>query len=184
MCARRRVFLAQMGLVVLLFSACSPDDGDDAPAVDAQVQPTRAATPVDASTLDLPPFEIVERRDVSYDFAPGDAAQRLVLRVEIPGWPVSKEELEAIADQLIEDERGEGWQAISISMGADRDETGAAYAVFEWAPDGDWARASEGDPDTWAGYELSVDWGSKMENPEEAECAKPPPIAFRYNREL
>lgn len=60
----------------------------------------------------------------------------------------------------------------------------AAYAVFDWAPGGEWANAHQGDPDTWEGYEFSIQWGEKMNDPATAECEKPSDLAFQYNDEL
>jgi hypothetical protein len=172
--------LIALGLVIAaLFSlnACSSRQAPQVSSADGEgphADPSETGAAL--AEAELPAFEVVQHKDVSYDFGPVDSAQRLVLRVEIPEWPVTKEQLEALAGHLIETERGNGWQAISIAMGADRDESVPAYGMFEWAPGGDWSRASEGDADTWAGYEFSIEWGKKMLNPEEAACVKPPPI--------
>jgi hypothetical protein len=180
------VFLAGLGWL-LGKEDPQPTTSRDEPAAPIQAErstPGGEVVSVGADTEGLPEYEITGREDVSYDFGRNDGANRLALWVEVSQWPVTKAELESLARHLLEEERGNDWHAMSIAMGADRDETLPAYAMFEWAPRGDWGQASKGNSDTWAGYELSVTWADKMADSTEDECKKPPPLAFKYNREL
>ena len=59
-------------------------------------------------------------------------------------------------------EAGRGLGALALAL-AGRSSAGGrtspapcASLGADWAPGGDWARASEGDPETWTGYELQA----------------------------
>lgn len=169
--------------VCLLLAGCSDKEGGTRP-VASSPSPSSSISPSPSQTLDIPRFEVVERKDVSYDFErQGQGkAKRLALNIEIRLWPVSKAQVLAVADGIIEGERGKGWQAISLAMRYDRREALPALAVLEWAPGGDWERASTGNASTWAGYSLHQDFKAKMDAP--SNCTPPPDEAFIYAQEF
>ena len=50
-----------------------------------------------------------------------------------------------VATRIVENHRGQGWQALSVVITYDRREVLPSYAAFEWAPEGRWADAATGD---------------------------------------
>jgi hypothetical protein len=119
-----------------------------------------------------PSYLVFQRRDVSFG-----STKRLALDIEVRTWPITSDALSQVARKLVNDERPNGWHAISISARYDRREAVPAFGVFEWAPGGDWARADEGNPRTWRGYELSQNLRPKFrKNP--SECVPPTEQAY------
>lgn len=127
------------------------------------------------SPLALVAHEVVAQKDVSA----GSGATRLALDVEAHTYPVTADQLRAVATDVIKTFDVDKWQALSISIRFDRRETIPALAVFEWAPNGQWERASEGNPKTWAGYKLhELSIKGKVTN--SSACSVPPEDAFAY----
>ncbi|MFJ6953270.1 hypothetical protein [Micromonospora aurantiaca (nom. illeg.)] len=164
-------------------SSRRPDPGSTAVAPTAPA--STAGTPSTAGTSEvapgpsLPAFEIFERRDVSA----GSGARRLALRAELRTFPVSEQQVTAVASQVVERHRGQGWQALSIVVTYDRREVLPSYAVFEWAPGGRWSEAATGDAATWRGYQLNAaTLREKLAQPN--KCRLPTEQAYVLNAEF
>ena len=148
-----------------------------APAAAASSAAVSRSSPVPPPTL--PPFEVVERHDVSA----GSGAKRLELRVELRRWPVTYQQVEGVAMRVIEAHRGQGWQALAVRIAYDRQEVVPSFAVLEWAPGGRWEDAASGDGRTWQGYALHVTVAQhKLVQPE--ECIVPDEQAYQLNDEF
>ncbi|MEU8217230.1 hypothetical protein AB0C47_15800 [Micromonospora taraxaci] len=88
-----------------------------------------------------------------------------------------------VATQIVESHRGQGWQALSIVVTYDRREVVPSYAVFEWAPEGRWTDAANGDAASWQGYRLhQAVVPDKLSQPD--ECQVPSEQAYVLNAEF
>lgn len=137
--------------------------------VSATPRPRRAPSTTPAVSL---AHVVYSRRDANFG-----ATKRLVIEVETKQWPVTSIALEDLAKTLVAKERGRGWHAISIAFRYDRREAVAAFGIYEWAPDGDWAEADEGDPGTWKGYRMADRLQPKLSR-DPTQCTPPSEEAY------
>ena len=107
------------------------------------------ATTRPTSTTGEYPFEIIEVRDVSL----GSVA-RLHYDVEIATFPIEQDRLIRTLNKV--KDRAQA-HATSINVKYDRREPNpGAFGVWNWAPDGEWGKASEGSKTDHGNYRWSV----------------------------
>lgn len=161
---------------------------DDRPQAVSEGTPTPAPTPRatlrGVTSTPGPTFVVYDREDVSYDFTNlgRGRARRVVLHVEVKHYPISERFLRRLTTNLVGDERGKGWHAIAVHIRYDRREAIPAFAVIDWAPDGDWGEAERGNPNTWNDYKFKWDFKPKVTSP--AECSAPSEEAFTFDDEF
>ncbi len=100
-----------------------------------------------------------------------DGTALTAISAELNIYPVDKAKLRNALDGELEQFRGEA-NAVSIKVFYDRREGGpAAFGVWTWAPEGDWTKAEDGDPETWDGYQWGEPEIQKLDSPE--SCTPP-----------
>lgn len=115
----------------------------------------------DDTAHDPYPFRILEAIDISTE-----AAERRGLAIEIKRFPIDRGRLLATLESSIEGLAGEA-QAVTVRVHHDRREhSPAAYGVWNWAPDGRWELAADGDASTWHGYRWTPEFEpDKIDDP-------------------
>lgn len=94
-----------------------------------------------------------------------------VVTAELNLYPADKDKLRDALDKELDQFRGEA-HAVSVKVFFDRREGGSpAFGAWNWAPEGDWSKAEEGDPQSWNDYEWNEPDIDKFESPE--SCAPP-----------
>lgn len=141
------------------------------PLARASVTPKPGSAPSNTPAASLA-HVVYGRRDANFG-----STKRLVLEVETKQWPVTSSALADLAKALIAKERGRGWHAISITFRYDKREAIPAFGVYEWAPDGEWANADQGDPRTWKGYRLTDRLRPKLSG-DPKQCSPPSEEAY------
>jgi hypothetical protein len=157
-------------------SAGSGASGASAPVPDA---PTRTAESSSAGygRSQLLPHRVIKQQDVSAEWG----ARRLSLAVVVPVFPVTRQQMVAVAMATIDTRAGQGWQAIRLTFAYNAAEVVPAFGTAEWAPAGNWRDTTSDDANTWNGYQLDQQWSSKVDHP--SGCHAPTPAAFDYEHE-
>lgn len=136
------------------------DDNPDAPAEDESGNAGQGQSDG--------PYElvIIGTEDVSVD-----ETIFKVVTAELNLYPIDKDKLRDALDKEIDQFRGEA-HAVSVKVFFDhREGVSPAFGAWNWAPDGEWSKAEEGDPDTWDDYEWKEPETDKFESPD--SCAPP-----------
>lgn len=107
---------------------------------------------------------------VTSEAAAGEPVLKIV-RAELNEYPIEKRRLRAALELELEKFSGVA-HAVSFQILYDRREPNPpAFGIWDWAPEGEWSKASEGNAETWEDYEWSEPSGNKYESP--TECTPP-----------
>jgi hypothetical protein len=157
----------------------NPPAAGSAPPSPSTPTPARVPSTAPSSPVPVLPFAVFDEHDVSV----GSGAMRLAVRVELRRYPVTENQLIAVAARVVEQYRGHGWQALHISIMFDRREALPSFATLVWAPGGLWEDASNGDARTWQGYQLHIDsLRDKIRHPQ--SCTVPSARAYLFDDEF
>lgn len=95
-------------------------------------------------------YELMEVTDVSFA-----AANRQSVSIELKTFPIDRERLLVTLDSIAQGYAGVS-HAVAIQVYYDRREDDPpAFGAWQWAPNGQWADADQGDPDDWSTYRWS-----------------------------
>lgn len=125
--------------------------------------------------IELLRYEVLEDGDTSIGTAKRESDSLLVLDIE----NVTRERVEATISSYIAQYKGTA-HAVAVYVYSDPAEFGdfpPAFGAWQWAPGGEWAAASSGNPTTWDGYQWSLPFDpGKLDDA--TSCNRPSPESF------
>lgn len=115
-------------------------------------------------------YDVFERTDTSFS-----DTVRWSYKVVMP-YPTSEDEIRAVAEEIVEDEKQTGdYNALSVLFydAAEIARGGFSLARIEYAPDGEWAKAMDVSAGDYSTHEYVYDFRDKVNNPDEYADSRP-----------